>query len=96
MAALREYKSALLAECANEPWAQPGYPTQYGIIADLIEQELVDGKWESGERIPSDAYLAEIYRMKRDAVARALHVLTVRGRLTLEQHSYYVLPRDVM
>jgi hypothetical protein len=96
MAALREYKSALLAESANEPWAQPGYSTRYGILADLIEQELAMGKWEAGERIPSDDYFAEIYQVKRHTVARALHVLTVRGKLALEHHSYYVLPRDMM
>ena len=96
MAALREYKSALLAESANEPWAQPGYSTRYGILADLIEEELAGGKWEAGERMPSYDYFAEVYRVKCDTVARALHVLTVRGKLALEHHSYYALPRDMV
>jgi len=96
MAALREYKSALLAESANEPWAQTGCSTRYGILADLIEQQLADGKWEPGERMPSNHYFAETYRVKRDTVARALHVLTVRGKLALEHHSYYVLPSDMV
>ena len=35
-AALREYKSALLAACATEEWARPGHPARYGKLADLI------------------------------------------------------------
>ena len=96
MAALREYKSALLAAAANEPWAQPRCSTSYGILADLIEQELADGKWEAGERMPSDDYFVEVYQVKRDTAARALRVLTFRGKLALEHHSYYVLPRDMV
>jgi hypothetical protein len=92
-AALREYKSALLAESASEQWAQPGCSTSYGILADLIEQELADGKWQPGDRMPSDDYFAEKYGEKHST---ALYVLTVRGRLALEDHSYYVLPRDMV
>lgn len=95
-AALREYKSALLAESANEQWAQRGGSTRYGILADLIEQELADEKWKPGERMPSEDYFAEMYGEKHGTVARALHVLTVRGQLALEDHSYYVLPRDMV
>ena len=94
-ASLREYKSALLVECANEQWSRSGSSTRYGILADLIGQELANEKWKPGERVPSVRYLAEMYREKEDTVARALHVLAVRGRLALEHHSYYVLPRDV-
>jgi hypothetical protein len=96
MAALREYKSALLANTAGEPWAQPGHRARYATLADLIERELADGKWQPGERLPSDAYFAETHGVNGDTVERALHVLTVRGRLALEHHSYYVLPRDMV
>lgn len=94
--ALREYKSALLAECANEEWSRPGSSTRYGILADLIEQELANERWKPGERMPSVGYFAGMYSEKEDTVARALHVLAVRGRLALEHHSYYVLPRDML
>jgi hypothetical protein len=96
MAALREYKSALLAESAKEQWARPGCSTRYGILADLIGQELADGKWMPGERMPSADHFAEMYGQKHSTVARALHVLAVRGQLALEYHSYYVLPRDLV
>jgi hypothetical protein len=96
MAALREYKSALLVELSKEQWAQPGCSTRYGILADLIQQELADGKWMPSERMPSENYFAEMYSERPGTVARALHVLTVRGQLALEDGSYYVLPRDMV
>jgi hypothetical protein len=96
MAALREYKTALLAESASERWARPGHATRYGRLADRIEQALANAKWKPGERMPSSGYLAEAYDEKDDTVARALHVLAVRGQLALEQRSYYVLPRDMV
>jgi hypothetical protein len=95
MAALREYKTALLAASANERWAHPGCAARYGRLADLIEQELSNGKWKPGERMPSSGHLAETYGEKDDTAARALHVLAVRGQLALEHRSYYVLPRDM-
>jgi len=96
MAALREHKTAFLAASANQQWARPGCATHYGHLADLIEQELANGKWKPGERMPSCAHLAETYGEKDDTAARALHVLTVRGQLALEHQSYYVLPRDMV
>lgn len=96
MAALREYKTAFLAASANEQWARPGCATRYGRLADRIEQELANGKWKPGERIPSSGHLAETYDEKDGTAARALHVLAVRGQLALENQSYYVLPRDMV
>jgi hypothetical protein len=96
MAALREYKTAFLAVSANEQWARPGCRARYGRLADRIGQELANGKWKPGERMSSHRYLAEAYGEKRDTVARALHVLAVRGQLALEHQSYYVLPRDMV
>jgi len=68
----------------------------YGILADLIQQELADGKWMPGDRMPSEDHFAELYGEKPGTVARALHVLTVRGQLGFEYHSYYVLPREMV
>jgi Bacterial regulatory proteins, gntR family len=93
--ALREYKSALLAECTDEKWARPGHPTRYGRLADLIGQQIADGEWKPGERIPSFGRLAANYGVKPDTARNALHVLAVRGQLTLETGSYYVLPREM-
>jgi DNA-binding transcriptional regulator YhcF (GntR family) len=64
-------------------------------LADHIEQGLAEGKWNPGERMPSGDYFAEMHSEKPGTVARALYVLAVRGRLALEYHSYYVLPRDM-
>ena len=94
-AALREYKSALLAECAAEKWARPRHPTRYGRLADLIAQQITDGEWKPGQRMPSDRYLAQRHSVKPDTVGRALYVLAVRGQLALETGSYYVLSSGI-
>lgn len=95
MAVLREYKTALLAQSANESWARVGRSTRYGVLADFIEQEIADGKWKCGERLPSVDHFATTYGEKAGTVGRALHILAVRGLLALEHHSYYVLPADM-
>ena len=94
-AALREYKSALFAGCTGEKWARPGHPTRYGRLADLIAQQIADGLWKPGQRMPSDRYLAEKHAVKPATVRRALYVLAVRGQMALETGSYYVLPRSI-
>jgi hypothetical protein len=96
MVALREYKSALLAESANEQWARPGNLARYGVLADLIDKEITNGKWKPGERLPSAECLANTYGEKSETVDRALHVLAVRGKLALENRSYYVLPLGML
>jgi hypothetical protein len=93
MAALREYKSALLAECAQERWARTGQRTRYGILADLIGQQIVNGEWGPGERMPSADCFAARHTVKRETADRAMHILVVRGQLALEFGSYYVIPR---
>ena len=90
-AALREYKSTLLAECASEKWARTGQSTRYGRLADLIGQQIADGEWMPGERIPSPESLAAKHGERPDTVRNALHVLAVRRQLALETGSYYVL-----
>jgi hypothetical protein len=94
--ALREYKSALLIACASEKWASTGQATRYGRLADLIGQQIAQGEFEAGQRMPSDSHLAEIYEMQPDTVRNALHVLAVRGQLALEGGSYYVLPAGMV
>jgi hypothetical protein len=94
-AALREYKSALLAACADEKWAGPGHPTRYGRLADLIGQRIAEGEWKPGQRMPSDRHLAQRHAVKPDTVRRAFYVLAVRGQLALETGSYYVLPSGI-
>ena len=94
-AALRDYKSALLAACADEEWARVGHPTRYGRLADLIGQQIADGEWKPGQRIPFQRHLAEKHREQQGTARYALHILAVRGQLTLEAGSYYVLPQGM-
>jgi hypothetical protein len=94
-AALREYKSAFLAECATEKWARTGHPTRYGKLADLIGQQIANGEWKAGERMPSDRRLAARHNVKPSVADNALHILAVRGQLALECGAYYVLPRGI-
>ena len=94
-AALREYKSALLAACATEKWARTGHPTRYGRLADLIGQQIADGEWKTGQRMPSHRHLAEKHREQQGTARNALHILAVRGQLALEAGSYYVLPQGM-
>jgi hypothetical protein len=93
MAALREYKSAMLAECAQKHWARAGQRTRYGILADLIGQQIINGEWGPGERMPSASCLAARHAGKPETADRAMHILAVRGQLALEFGSYYVIPR---
>jgi hypothetical protein len=92
-AALREYKRALLAGCAGQQWARTGLATRYGKVADLIVQQITEGQWKPGHRMPSADYLAAARAEKPDTVTRALYILAVRGQLALENGAYYVLPR---
>jgi hypothetical protein len=93
MVALREYKSALLAGCAQERWARTGQRTRYGILADLIGQQIMNGEWRPGERLPSVDCFTARHAEKRETVLRAMHILAVRGQLALEFGSYYIVPR---
>lgn len=95
-AALREYKSAFLAECSGQKWARTGYPTRYGRIADLIGQQVTDGQWKPGQRMPSADYLAARHAEKPETVGHAFYVLAVRGQLALENGAYYVLPGGIL
>jgi hypothetical protein len=94
-AALREYKSAFLAECASQKWARTGSATRYGRLADLIGQQITDGQWKPGQRMPSVNYLAALHAEKPDTVKHAFYVLAVRGQLAFESGSHYVLPHGI-
>ena len=71
-AALREYKSALLAACADEKWARTGHPTRYGRLADLIGQQIADGEWKPGQRMPSHRHLADKPRARSKTPSETL------------------------
>jgi hypothetical protein len=90
-AALRAYRAELMRGCAGEAWARPGHRTRYGRLADAIGRHIADGTWQPGDRMPSAFYLAKTYYEQGKTVDRSLFVLAVRGHLTHELLTYYVL-----
>ncbi|MFE6736567.1 FadR/GntR family transcriptional regulator [Microbacterium sp. NPDC057650] len=62
--------------------AQDG-PVGVRQIVDALEQEIVDGRWEVGSKIPSERKLAEEVSVSRPVVREALRVLSERGLITV-------------
>lgn len=48
----------------------------YQQIADQLRQEIADGRWKSGERLPGELELGELFGVSRNTVRQALNVLT--------------------
>ena len=93
-AALRSHKEAFLIECAAQPWAQPRHRARYNTLANQLTQHITQGRHKPGQRLPSATLLADIYQEHPETAARALHILTVRGHITIDAGNYYVLPPD--
>lgn len=51
----------------------------YAQLADVLEQEIVSGRWESAVRIPSEQELCEHFDLSRTPVRQALARLEHRG-----------------
>ena len=51
----------------------------YFQLAELLEQEIVSGRWEAGARLPSEPELCEQYGLSRTTVRQALARLAHRG-----------------
>ena len=51
----------------------------YFQLAELLEQEIVKGRWEPGARLPSEPDLCERYGLSRTTVRQALGRLESRG-----------------
>lgn len=62
--------------------AQDG-PVGVNQIVDALEQEIIDGRWEVGTKIPSERKLAEAVAVSRPVVREALRVLGERGLITV-------------
>lgn len=56
-------------------------------VADGIERDIVDGRFSAGERLPGETDIAEIYRVNRHTVRRALASLAERGLVRAERGS---------
>ena len=64
-------------------------------VADGIERGIADGRFAAGERLPAEMEIAEIYRVNRHTVRRALAALAERGLVRAERGSgtYVEAPR---
>jgi len=64
-------------------------------VADGIERGIADGRFATGDRLPSETEIAEMYRVNRHTVRRALAVLGERGLVRAERGSgtYVEAPR---
>jgi GntR family phosphonate transport system transcriptional regulator len=64
-------------------------------VADGIERGIAQGRYAEGERLPGEIEIAEIYRVNRHTVRRALAALAERGLVRAERGSgtYVEAPR---
>lgn len=64
-------------------------------VADAIEGGIAEGTYTQGQRLPSEADIAEAYKVNRHTVRRALAVLAERGLVRAERGSgtYVEAPR---
>jgi GntR family phosphonate transport system transcriptional regulator len=56
-------------------------------VADGIERGIADGRYGAGEKLPGETELADIYRVNRHTVRRALATLAERGLVRAERGS---------
>jgi len=64
-------------------------------VADGIERDIAEGRFAAGEKLPGATEIAEIYRVNRHTVRRALATLAERGLVRAERGSgtYVEAPR---
>src|SRR5262249_13401388 len=55
--------------------------------ADAIERAIADGRYEAGTRLPGETEIAELHRVNRHTVRRALAALAERGLVRAERGS---------
>src|ERR1700709_1469921 len=56
-------------------------------VADGIERGIANGTYAAGEKLPGETEIAEIYRVNRHTVRRALATLAERGFVRAERGS---------
>jgi GntR family transcriptional regulator, phosphonate transport system regulatory protein len=57
------------------------------LVADGIERGIAEGRFAAGEKLPGEMEIAEIYRVNRHTVRRALAALADRGLVRAERGS---------
>ena len=63
---------------------------RYGQVAAALEQRIAAGEWASGMRVPQQGILAAEFGASHKTVARAVHVLALKGMMRRVGNSYYV------
>jgi GntR family transcriptional regulator len=61
---------------------QPGVP-KYRQLAELIRQRILDGRYVTGEKLPTEVQWMEETRYSRDTVRNAITVLRESGWVTV-------------
>ena len=64
--------------------------TRYGQVAAALEQRIAVGEWAAGMRVPQQGILAAEFGASHKTVARAVHVLALKGMVRRAGNSYYV------
>lgn len=54
-------------------------------LRKLLEQQIETGRWPQGERLPSEPFLSEYYKVSRATVRQALHALEQQGLIRKEK-----------
>lgn len=65
--------------------------TRYEQVAEAFEQRIATGEWPSGMRVPHQGILAAEFGASHKTVARAVHVLALKGMVRRTGNSYYVV-----
>jgi hypothetical protein len=68
-----------------------GLPSvRYVQVAAALEQRIAAGEWAPGMRVPQQGLLAAEFGASHKTVARAVHVLALKGMMRRAGNSYYV------
>lgn len=65
-------------------------------IEDLIRQDIVEGTWKPGDRLPTETELAERFGVNRHTLRRALGALRDSGLVRIEQGRGTFVQDDVI
>jgi GntR family transcriptional regulator, phosphonate transport system regulatory protein len=79
----------------NKPEVETSGVALWRRVADAIERAIADGRYEPGSRLPGETEIAELHRVNRHTVRRALAALAERGLVRAERGSgtYVEAPR---
>ncbi len=69
----------------------------YKDIADTIAKDIMNGKYQAGDKLPSEIALAEIFNTTKSTIRKALKLLVTEGYVhVINQSGYYVNTFDII